>query len=130
MRDRGKERRACERFVIPGAAVSYKKEALFLAKRFTEERYPIFDMSRGGLRFLSQKPFKINTRLSLKIEITGEEIPIIIKGRVKWLSINPEKSYKYQVGIQFDPYGKKKGENAPECLERLIVLERKFLQSS
>lgn len=128
MGDRELERRACERFVIPGAAVRYKKEALLFSGKYTEKFYPVFDISRGGLRFLSLESLKANTKVSLMLVIPEEKDPLTITGSVRWLSLNPEKSYKYQVGVQFNPYGKKKRENDPEILERLIALEGKFLK--
>lgn len=123
----GPERRACERFVVPGAVVHFKKEDFFFHKDFTESPHPIFDISRGGLRFLSQDRLKIDTGVLLKIVIPGDEAPLIVKGRVMWLSINHEISYKYQIGVQFDPYGKRVDENDLEILQRLSLLEQRFL---
>jgi len=126
----GKDRRTCERFVIPGATVYFKKEKLFFKKAFTENPHPLFDISRGGLRFLSQSPLKNDVDMLLKLVIPGDELPIIVRGTVMWLSINPGKSYKYQIGVQFNPYGKRSGENDPGILERLSALEQRFLKSS
>jgi hypothetical protein len=36
-----------------------------------------------------------------------------------------EKSYKYQIGVQFAPYGRQKGENPPALLE-ITALEERF----
>jgi len=49
------------------------------------------------------------------------------KGRVRWSAANPGKSYKYQIGIQFNPYGEKKGQNYPGSLVKIIALEQKFI---
>lgn len=44
------KRKACEPFVIPMATVYYKEERfLFSKRRYDEEFYPIFGISRGGL---------------------------------------------------------------------------------
>lgn len=121
------ERRACTRFEIPGATVSCKEKRLFFAKKEINEEYtPVLDISRGGLRFLGQELLKNKRRVSLTISIPDERIPLSLNGRVLWNSFNPGKSYKYQIGVQFDPYGEKKDQNNPEDLARLVTLEQKF----
>jgi hypothetical protein len=45
---------------------------------------------------------------------------------MKWVAPNPGQSYNYQIGIQFEPYGTKKGNNDPESLKKLTALEQKF----
>ncbi len=123
----GKEGRACVRFEIPGATVSYKKKAFITSKeKHGEEFCPVIDISRGGIRFLTQNPIKINTKLNLEIALPGEKIPLIQTGRVRWASFHVGKSYKHQIGIQFDPYGEKKGQNYPGNLTKIIALEQKF----
>ncbi len=129
MSENGIERRICQRFKIPGSTVSYKRERLLLSPRvFDQEFCPVLDISRGGVRFLTQKPLKFKTRLSLQISIPGERVPLNLKGRVRWFSFNPGKSYKYQAGIQFNPYGDKKGQNYPGALVKIIALEQKFIE--
>jgi Tfp pilus assembly protein PilZ len=123
------ERRACERFEIFGATASYRGEGVFASKDFSVDSFPVIDLSLGGLRLLTDEYFKIDKRVSLKILIPGEEDPLLIRGTVRWVSINPEKSYKYQAGIQFNPYGKKKGENPPGILERLRAMEKRHKKS-
>ncbi|MFP4081191.1 MAG: PilZ domain-containing protein [Candidatus Aminicenantes bacterium] len=120
--------RSCVRFETPGATVSYKKKTFFFSKgKYGEEFCPILDISRGGLRFLAQKDIKINKELNLKISIPGEKIPLVQKGKVRWCSFNVGKSYKYQIGIQFSPYGEKKGQNYPGNLTKIIALEQKYV---
>jgi len=127
MPHRGAERRACERFVVPDATVYYKKESFFFTGEYTDDCYPVLDISRGGCNFLSHKPLKAKIKVSLKIVLPGEEdAAIVVKGRVVWVPPNLGRSYEYRIGIQFDPYGAKKGNNAPESLERLKALEQKF----
>jgi len=53
---------------------------------------------------------------------------LILKGLVRWIQINPEKSYKYQIGIQFAPYDKNRGNNDHEILQKMIALEKQFLK--
>ncbi len=129
MGDKGIERRLCHRFKIPGATVSYRKEAILSsAKGFDEEFCPVLDLSRGGVRFLSQKPLKFKSKIVLQISIPGERIPLLLQGRVRWSAFNPGKSYKYQSGVQFNPYGEEKGQNYPGGLVKIIALEQKFIE--
>ena len=90
----------------------------------------MLDISRGGVRFLAQKPLKHNTKLTVKISIPGERVPLNLVGDVRWSTFNPGKSYRYQVGIQFYPYGEKKGQNYPGNLVKIIALEQKFIDQT
>lgn len=122
------ERRTCLRFEIPGATVNYKLDRLLpsTGEKYDEEFCPLLDISRGGLRFLSQKSLKINTKLITNISVPGEQVPLQLKGRIRWAAANPGRSYNYQIGIQFNPYGEKKGQNYPGTLVKIIALEQKF----
>lgn len=125
------ERRACVRFEIPGATVAYKKlRFLFPPKKFEEEFCPLLDISRGGIRFLTQKPLKNKEKLLIQISIPGERVPMTLKGCVRWSNLNPGKNYNYQAGIQFNPYGEKKDQNYPGNLVKIIALEQKFLDET
>jgi hypothetical protein len=129
MSDKGIERRLCQRFKIPGATVSFQRERRFFPlKGFEQEFCPVLDLSRGGVRFLIQKPLKFKARVLLQVSIPGERIPLNLKGHVRWSSFNPGKSYKYQAGVQFNAYGEKKGQNYPGALVKIIALEQKFIE--
>lgn len=125
------ESRKCERFIIPGSTLTLAAEnGLFSKSKYSETFYPVFELSRGGLRFFSQVPFKIGTKVSLKIFILNEGIPLSVRGRIRWRSYsfhNPLIGYRYQIGVQFNTYGTKKGLNPPEILNKLITLEAEFL---
>jgi len=116
------ERRDCKRFTIPGATASIE------AKEYTEEFSPVLNLSRGGLSLLGKKPLDLNSELTLKISVPGERIPLTLTGAVKWISFDDEKK-KYNIGVQFKPYGEKKGQNYPGTLVKIIALEQKFLIS-
>lgn len=127
MEYKGLERRTCLRFEIPGSTISYKtKKILISQSKYQEEFCPLKDISRGGLRFLCQSFQKINSKISLKISIPGERVPLMVYGRVRWCSPQAGQSYKYQIGVQFNPYGEKKDQNYPGTLVKIIALEQKF----
>jgi hypothetical protein len=128
MADKGIERRLCQRFKVPGATISYRIEKfLSLPTGFDEEFCPVLDISRGGVRFLTQKNLKYNSRIVLHVSIPGERVPLALKGRVRWSAFNAGKSYKFQAGVQFNPYGLEKNQNLPQSLVKIIALEQKFI---
>lgn len=129
MADKGIERRLCQRFKIPGATVSYGKVTLFSSKDRTDEEFcPVLDLSRGGVRFLTQKPLKFKSRVYLRLSIPGERVSLDLRGRVRWSTFNAGKSYKYQAGVQFNPYGLEKDQNIPQALTKIVALEQKFVE--
>jgi Tfp pilus assembly protein PilZ len=128
MEYKGIDRRACKRIKIEGATVTYKEGRFFFSKKqYVEEFYPVVEISRSGVRFLGKKLFTISSKVSIKISLPEEPSPLILRGRIRWTSLNPAMSYKYQIGIQFDPFGWKKGCNHPEVLEKIMKLEQKFI---
>ena len=123
------ERRLCQRFKIPGATVSYRIAKLFSSKSGNDEEFcPVLDLSRGGIRFLTQKPLKFKSKVTLQLSIPGERVPIDLKGRVRWSTFNAGKSYKDQAGVQINPYGLEKDQNVPQTLTKIVALESKFIE--
>lgn len=43
---------------------------------------------------------------------------------VKWISKNPEQSYRYQTGLAFCSYGDRKNQNPKEVLSLFETVER------
>lgn len=119
MEEEGIEKRTCIRFQIPGATVSYQ------FKEHVEEFSPLVDISRGGLKFIGKKPPEINTEVTLNISIPGERIPLTLHGKVQWISYVEAKD-QYFIGVQFNPYGEKQGENYPGNMVKIIALEQKY----
>ena len=119
MEEEGIEKRTCIRFQIPGATVSYK------FKEHLEEFSPLSDISRGGLKFIGKKPPEMNAEVTLKISIPGERIPLTMHGKVRWISYVEDKD-QYFIGVQFNPYGEKQGENYPGNMVKIIALEQKY----
>ncbi len=127
MENKGIERRECSRLKIDGATVSYKKPKFFsITKKFSEENCPVIEVSRGGMRLLSNKSQKINSKIQLTLNVPDYSSPVEFNGRVMWKSLSPTQNYKYQIGIQFNSYGNKKGDNSPALLEKIKELEEKY----
>jgi len=119
LEEEGIEKRTCIRFQIPGATVSYQ------FKEHVEEFSPLIDISRGGLKFIGKKPPEMNSEVTLNISIPGERIPLTMKGKVQWISYVEAKD-QYFIGVQFNPYGEKQGENYPGNMVKIIALEQKY----
>ncbi|MCI0468562.1 MAG: hypothetical protein L0Y62_00670, partial [Nitrospirae bacterium] len=61
------EKRECNRFVIPGATVTCRREGLL----FFKSRYlcagPVLDVSRGGLCFLTDRYIPSATKVVIEV---------------------------------------------------------------
>ncbi|MDD8031438.1 MAG: PilZ domain-containing protein [Acidobacteriota bacterium] len=123
------EKRLSQRFAIPGATVSYKKKRLIFRKNdFDEEFCPLINLSRGGMRFASREKLKTGTKLFTQLSIPGERSTLTLSGEVRWVSTGTSQAFPYQLGVQFNPYGKNKGQNYPGNLVKIIALENKFTE--
>jgi len=119
------EKRACNRFRIPGATVRTKRpKSLFRKATFSSDSSPLLDLSRGGIRFLTSTKLPLDAAVTIEITIPGEDLPLIFLGHVRWFAPHPDPILRYQFGIQIDPYGDREGYNPPEILDRIIGLEQ------
>jgi len=130
---KGKERRVCRRFKIPGATASNTQGKTLPANKekeigWDEEFCPVLDISCGGIKYASKKFPAINSDIVVKILIPGERTPLTLLGEVRWLSTK-EKRETCKVGVQFKPYGEGEGKNYPGLLVKLMELEHKFSSS-
>lgn len=125
------EKRICARFRIPDAEIRYKKEKSFIKRTdFIDEPLPMLDMSRGGIRFFSRELLKFDSIVTVKITVFEENEPLILKGTVRWYMMNSDPIYRYQLGVQFLPYGEKKDQNSSQTLARIIALEQKYMDET
>lgn len=123
------EKRLCQRFMIPGATISYRKERwLGSRKEFDEEFCPLHNISRGGVSFSCRQNLKPGTALIIQISIPGEMVPLTQLGEVRWSAGQDNSNYPYKVGVQFQAYGNQKGQNYPGNLVKIIALEHKFAE--
>jgi len=121
------KRRACQRFTVSGALVAYKRKRLFSSLPvYEKESFPILNLSSGGLRFVCQEKIRIDSKLYLKLSFPKEDTSLELQGQVRWIMPYTERSYKYQIGIQFNPYGSEKDNNSPESLKKIKSLEKKY----
>jgi Tfp pilus assembly protein PilZ len=118
------KKRSCDRFSIPGTTLCYKHKSFFLKKHsYSEDHFPVINMSRGGAKFLCNERLQAGKSIVIKVDIPGRNQQIEILADVRWISKNPEQSYRYQTGIAFNAYGNKKNENPMEILALFESLE-------
>jgi hypothetical protein len=101
-----------------------KKSFLWGRGKFSQDYFPVLDMSRGGLRFLSNHKISPGSPLTLRVNFPGVDQPKEIKAVLRWVSRNREESYRYQNGVSFNAYGNDKQENPMEILDLLKALEK------
>lgn len=119
------KKRHCERFNIPGATLFYKKKPRLWGKEdYSDDYFPVLDISRGGLKFLSNDRISPGSEVTLKLVFPNlEDAQPEIQAVVRWISRNREESYRYQTGVSFNAYGPGKKENPEEILSLLKSLE-------
>ena len=121
------ERRRCERFVIPGSTIAYKLHGFFTKQRaFPDKLYPVTDLSKGGLSFLSDMPLRENKELSILFNIPEKDSLLQLEAKIAYIGLNSGSSYRYRVGIQFKPFGTKESLNSLDNLNRLEELEKTY----
>lgn len=110
---------------MPGTTLSYRKRRNFFRPgKYTEDFYPVLNLSRGGAKFVCHHRLKAGTEISALFAIPSFENRLEILCTVRWVARNSEESYPYQVGISFQAYGGGKKENPPEILEALKKIEK------
>lgn len=119
------KKRQCKRFNVPGTTLSYRKRRNFFRPgRYTEDFFPVLNLSRGGAKFVCHDRLKAGSEISAIFDIPPLENRVEILCTVRWVARNPEESYPYQVGISFQAYGGGKNENPPETLDTLKKIEK------
>jgi Tfp pilus assembly protein PilZ len=124
----GMVKRHCKRFNIPGTTLFYKKVPLFWGKkRYSDDYFPVLDLSRGGLKFLCNDRMGPGESVIVKLNIPGTDEQVEIKAIVRWISRNREESYRYQTGVSFNSYGTGKKDNPVNILSLLKALESDYI---
>jgi len=118
------EKRALERFGIPGAMISFrKKNKIGLFDRFSKFM-PLQNITKTGVCFESDKKMDYGEGIFLEIVIPGEK-KLLVQGNVRW-NHNNFKGDRYLIGAQFLPFGKGRHLNSMNCLEQLRQIDFKF----
>ncbi len=83
----------------------------------------MINLSKGGAKFLSHKRLTPGKDILIRLNIPGRENSCEILADVRWISRNPEQSYKYQTGISFKSFGNGRKKNSKTILDFLTNLE-------
>jgi hypothetical protein len=121
----GVEKRACKRFIVPDAKVRYKKPGLLLLLRGFSEPMPVRNLSKGGLSFECDETFPHDQEMTFQL-LVPMETPVEIRGQKKWHRACQSGNYRYDIGIQFSPFGSRRGFNTREALDRLRALDKMY----
>ncbi len=125
------KKRHCKRFLIPGSTLYYRnKPGFFKKSKYSDDYYPIINMSIGGAKFLCDERLRTGQKIFVKINIPGEDKQPEIHAKVRWVSRNPEQSYRYQIGVSFNAYGKGRNKNSKDILIFLKNLEQSTLHTN
>ncbi len=124
------KKRKCKRFTIPGTTLFFKKRKFFFFKtEYSNNYYPVLDLSKGGASFLCNQRIKPCSSIIVKIIIPGMENPLEIIATTRWIARNREESYRFQTGVSFNTYGKGRNQNSPQILKKLMHLEASFYKN-
>lgn len=85
----------------------------------------MISLSRGGVRFVAQEPVSAGARLDLEVALPDGDGPLRLSGRVRhsWRAT----SHRFDVSVQFEPYGDRPDANPLAALHRLVDLESRHL---
>jgi len=118
------EKRKCRRFEIPGAEVKYKKIGLLSLNKNFSEACPVLNVSKGGLAFMCEKKFRSGTKLMVQL-LAPNEIPLNLRAKVQWQGESAGTVFR-TLGIQFMPFGPRRGWNPVEALDVLGKLDEQY----
>jgi Tfp pilus assembly protein PilZ len=116
-------RREYNRFIIPGATISWK---LVGQESFPDRTSPLSDISKGGLSLLTNDPPSVGSDVSLLISVPQKAETFELLGKVIYsVARGPRLTYKYRVGVALQPFDQPEG-NSLQSLTQLEALEKIF----
>jgi len=73
------KKRKCKRFLIPGTTLYYGKKASgFFRQKYSEDFYPVINLSRGGAKFLCNERLRAGSAIMVKLNIIRMALVFII----------------------------------------------------
>jgi hypothetical protein len=121
------EKRAFDRIRIPGASVIFrKKNKLGFFERFSRPM-ELFNITKSGICFASDKRFDAGEYVCIEIIIPGEK-ELRLYGSIKWISEDMS-SEACLIGAQFSAFGKGRNYNSLKSLDRLRTLHQEYGRS-
>ena len=121
------DKRAFDRMQIPGASVIFrKKNKLGFFERFSRPM-ELFNITKSGICFASDKKFDAGEDVCIDIIIPGEK-ELRLYGNIKWISEDISDD-ECLIGAQFSAFGKGRNYNSLKSLDRLRNLHHEYGQS-
>lgn len=118
------EKRAFERISIPGAIVTFRKQnKLGFLENFSKPM-PLFNLTKSGICFASERRLFKGEPLCIDIKIPGEE-KLRLYGKIRWIK-DESPAQECLIGAQFSAFGKGSDYNSLQSLDRLRILHRKY----
>jgi len=125
LKDLGRKlgRRAFERLTIPGAVISWMLDG---QESFPDARWPLSDISRAGLSFLTNEPPAIGSNISLRISLPQNNEILELQGDVVYcMARGPRLTYRYRVGVESKAFAQLEADNSPQLIKIIEASERK-----
>jgi len=121
------DKRAFERIQIPGASVIFrKKNKLGFFERFSKPM-ELFNITKSGICFASDKKFDAGEHVCIDIMIPGEK-ELRLYGSIKWINEDMNTEGRL-IGAQFSAFGKGRTYNSLKSLDRLRTLHQEYGRS-
>ncbi len=118
------DRRNHDRFTVPGAAVSWSHGS---RESLPDETWPLSDISKGGLSFLTNDPPAVGLEISLLVFLPATTQTLELAGTVVYsIPRGPRLTYGYRVGVEWKPFAQSDGGNPIESLEVIETLRRTY----
>jgi hypothetical protein len=119
-----KDKRATDRFNIPGATIVFRKRNALGVFEFFSRPTPLFNFTKSGVCFQSEKKFHLGDLIYVDINIPNEK-PLRLVGEVRWIDENINDD-TCTIGAQFSAFGKGRNYNPLRALEKLRRLQQKY----
>ena len=119
-----KDQRASDRISIPGATVLLRKHSVLNIFERYSRPMALYNFTKSGICFVSDKPFSLGDKITVQIVIPGEKTLRLV-GQIRWIEFGegPEERI---IGAQFRAFGKGSDFNPLKSLDQLRSLQQKF----
>jgi len=117
-------KRACERFSIPGATISWVYRG---QGTFPEEDTPLSDISRNGLSFLTNDPPEVDSTIHARLQFPKDPGQLELFGRTVYsIFRGPGLTYEYRIGVELSPFSQEEKDNTLESQKVIEQLEETY----
>jgi Tfp pilus assembly protein PilZ len=116
--------RARPRMIIPKTTVRYRIRTFWIYGRSYSSPCPLVDLSSGGLALLADTAPMPGKRVSLLLKFLDRKEDLRVEGKIAYTIATGIAGYRHRIGIQFLPFGERRGCNSPKVLEALIQFEK------